>query len=306
MTVPNRHDPGNSYRYGFNGKEKDDEIKGDDNSYDFGARMYDPRVGRWFARDPLAKKFAEWSPYNFVMNNPINMIDPDGREPIYGWHYFDPSFKLKKTQWYAYTDGVYVTSSFNAAAKYCTENLRADAFENVFQRNSYYNWVQKQADSKDINSKWFGAAGLVTAWNAVGGIDMWNGPMITDNTEDFLRGGNKFLFSYNMKNAKDLLNDGKLSRGFTDANGKKQSFEGLTGRDLDLKMVEAEQSKVQEYINNYKGKDIDAIMTNINSLFTGLPSQFLGKAEINDVMKTSFDSGKTFDFKKYEDRVKLT
>lgn len=40
--VPNRHGSSGSYRYGFNGKEKDDEIKGEGNSIDFGSRMYDP------------------------------------------------------------------------------------------------------------------------------------------------------------------------------------------------------------------------------------------------------------------------
>ncbi|KAF5061562.1 hypothetical protein DSECCO2_314130 [anaerobic digester metagenome] len=39
-------------------------------------------VSRWISPDPLAEKFPSWSPYNFVMNNPINLIDPDGREPI--------------------------------------------------------------------------------------------------------------------------------------------------------------------------------------------------------------------------------
>jgi RHS repeat-associated protein len=39
------------YRYGYNGKEKDNEIKGEANSLDYGARIYDPRVGRWMCTD---------------------------------------------------------------------------------------------------------------------------------------------------------------------------------------------------------------------------------------------------------------
>src|SRR5690554_756067 len=71
-----------SYRYGFNSMEKDDNIKGEGNSYDFGARIYDPRVGRWLSRDPQAGKYTSWSPYHFGYNNPIITIDPNGEENI--------------------------------------------------------------------------------------------------------------------------------------------------------------------------------------------------------------------------------
>ncbi len=50
------------YRYGFQGLEKDDEIKGEGNSINYKYRMHDPRVGRFFAVDPLAGKFAWNSP----------------------------------------------------------------------------------------------------------------------------------------------------------------------------------------------------------------------------------------------------
>lgn len=70
-----------AYRYGLNGKERDDEIKGNGNSYDFGARLYDSRVGRWLSIDPYAEKFPALSSYVGNGNNPINITDPDGNEP---------------------------------------------------------------------------------------------------------------------------------------------------------------------------------------------------------------------------------
>jgi RHS repeat-associated protein len=71
-----------AYRYGFNSKEKSDEIKGDGNSVDFGARIYDTRLGRWLSTDPLQAKFPDQTPYHFVTNNPINVIDYNGKDTI--------------------------------------------------------------------------------------------------------------------------------------------------------------------------------------------------------------------------------
>ena len=68
------------YRFGFNGKENDNEIKGTGNSLDFGARIYDPRAVRWASVDPLQKKYAELSPYQFCANNPIKFVDKDGKD----------------------------------------------------------------------------------------------------------------------------------------------------------------------------------------------------------------------------------
>ena len=98
MLVPNRHGSSNSYRYGFNGKEKDDELKGIGNSYDFGARMLDPRVGRWFARDPLSQKYPYDSPYMFSGNSPISMMDPDGERKRKITLIYDESGNLVDTQ----------------------------------------------------------------------------------------------------------------------------------------------------------------------------------------------------------------
>ena len=64
--------------YKFNGKELDEET----GLHYYGARYYDPRISIWQSVDPLAERGRGISPYVFCMNNPINMIDPDGRWPI--------------------------------------------------------------------------------------------------------------------------------------------------------------------------------------------------------------------------------
>jgi RHS repeat-associated protein len=67
-----------AYRYGFNGKEK--ETDGTADNYDFGARIYDGRLGRWLGVDPLFKKYKSYSTYVFAMNVPLFFIDMDGCE----------------------------------------------------------------------------------------------------------------------------------------------------------------------------------------------------------------------------------
>jgi RHS repeat-associated protein len=78
--VPNRHGSTADYRYGFQGQEKDDEIKGEGNSLNYTFRMHDPRVGRFFALDPLKAKFAWNSPYAFSSNNVIHGVELEGLE----------------------------------------------------------------------------------------------------------------------------------------------------------------------------------------------------------------------------------
>jgi len=72
----------NDYRFGFQGQEKDDEIKGAGNSINYKYRMHDPRIGRFFAVDPLAAKYPQWSPYQFSGNQVIATIELEGLEPL--------------------------------------------------------------------------------------------------------------------------------------------------------------------------------------------------------------------------------
>ncbi|MCG2613738.1 RHS repeat-associated core domain-containing protein [Terrimonas sp. NA20] len=78
MIMPGRTN--GDYRYGFNGKENDNEVKGEGNQQDYGMRIYDPRLGKFLSVDPLAKSYPWYTPYQFAGNKPIAFIDRDGLE----------------------------------------------------------------------------------------------------------------------------------------------------------------------------------------------------------------------------------
>jgi len=82
MQMPGRaFTVGSSYRYGFNGKENDNEVKNKEGSQqDYGMRIYDTRVGKFLSVDPVAAKYPYLTPYQFASNSPVSGIDLDGLE----------------------------------------------------------------------------------------------------------------------------------------------------------------------------------------------------------------------------------
>jgi RHS repeat-associated protein len=119
MLLPNRQGSVDSYRYGFNGKELDNELKGEGNSYDFGARMYDPRIMRSFSTNKLESKYPYVSPYVFTLNRPIDAKDPDGNEVyilynketktlyIVDLDYYDKNLPNKKVNYKDFNEIIY-------------------------------------------------------------------------------------------------------------------------------------------------------------------------------------------------------
>ncbi|WP_317207360.1 RHS repeat domain-containing protein [Chryseobacterium gleum] len=66
---------GSFYGYKYNGKELQET-----GMYDYGARMLMPDLGRWGSMDAMSEKYSAWSPYNYAINNPVMVIDPDGND----------------------------------------------------------------------------------------------------------------------------------------------------------------------------------------------------------------------------------
>jgi RHS repeat-associated protein len=123
MLLPNRNGSSVDYRYGFNGMEGDDEISGEGNSYDFGARMMNPRVGRWFTPDPKASNAPSLTPYRFGFNNPVRYLDPDGEYEIDGHFWTVLAYGIAK--------GLSVQQSIvlAVAAEHLDHHVHGDDFE---------------------------------------------------------------------------------------------------------------------------------------------------------------------------------
>jgi len=82
MTMAGRSLNTDDYRYGFNGKEFDHDWDGGGATYDYGFRIYDPRVARFLSVDPLTQKYPGITPYAYAENDAVRCIDMDGLEKI--------------------------------------------------------------------------------------------------------------------------------------------------------------------------------------------------------------------------------
>jgi RHS repeat-associated protein len=103
MEMVNRYSSPGSFRYGFNGKEKDNEDYGEGNSYDYGNRIYNSRLGKFLSTDPISSEYPELSPYQFASDRPIDGIDRDGLE----W-FGDPSvpYEIARAILFGWVDDV--------------------------------------------------------------------------------------------------------------------------------------------------------------------------------------------------------
>lgn len=104
ITVGRSWKAGSEYRYAFNGKESDSETYGEGNIYDYGFRIYNPRLGKFLSVDPLTKGYPWYTPYQFAGNKPIVAIDLDGLEEYLVHYIYDEHGEITKIRVTTYKD----------------------------------------------------------------------------------------------------------------------------------------------------------------------------------------------------------
>ncbi|WP_353779237.1 RHS repeat-associated core domain-containing protein [Winogradskyella sp. 3972H.M.0a.05] len=135
MLIHKRYGATDDYRYGFQGQEKDDEIKGKGNSYDYGNRFHDPRVGRWLSLDAVSK--SHQGNYNFASNSPKMLIDKRGDDD----YYYD-----------AITNSMYVIRNSAPHRFFFTEYIYSDSENGICELFEKYKIIMdNEFPSEELN-----------------------------------------------------------------------------------------------------------------------------------------------------------
>ncbi|MBY0426109.1 MAG: RHS repeat-associated core domain-containing protein, partial [Cytophagales bacterium] len=270
-------------RYGFNGHENDNET----GWQDYGMRIYDPKLARFFRVDPITKQYPWYSPYLFAGNMPIHCVDLDGLEPV-EVSFYDanrrPRPLLSSTEWYT-VRGKTEAESYHNAFMYNTQYGETQAYKTIQSRSDWYAHAHKMVNANGQSNYWFKAAQKVTAWWAVGaadqinlGLQFWPGKYLgmTDDAENLLRSANVYLLQENFKNfGPYVLGKGPI-KWVNTKTGLLETFKHLSGAELDNQMVVIEMTTLQNYLDEYKEKYImqhgkekwNSVHTNINQLFS--------------------------------------
>jgi RHS repeat-associated protein len=250
------------HRYGYNGKENDNEVKGEGNQQDYGFRIYDPRVARFLSVDPLAKSFAWYTPYQFAGNGPILHIDLDGLEEVNAVSYFMEKLffgkQLRKSEWLD-IDRHCACRTFADAAEYNTTALNSRYYQPINQIHNYYQWADERLQAASVDIRWFKAAEEVTSpVTGIGASSIPGSSLIgfDEDATEFLEKGNSFLFGKNISMMKAVLSS--------------RAFQGLTGQAADNAMVKAEQTAMTGFMQDYEkrigAQRFNKIMDNLNTV----------------------------------------
>jgi RHS repeat-associated protein len=154
--LPGRNYSSDSYRFGFNGKENDNDVYNATGTFqDYGMRMYDPRIGRFPSVDPIAAQYPELTPYQFASNTPIQATDLDGLEADFSAGKVAP-LKYTNPQW------IHATAAVNTAG--AAWNTLVDLSELVVNILPPYNAFNEGAGYEKVGKGFASAATGAYDW----------------------------------------------------------------------------------------------------------------------------------------------
>jgi RHS repeat-associated protein len=145
-----------AYRYGFNGQEKDNEIKGVGNSINYKARIYDDRLGKFLSVDPLTDNFPWYTPYQFAGNTPIAAIDLDGLEEVIVIKRYNPKgvfqgYMMKLNTEKPKNGGEWEKGSFG----FKNGKIEGNAINNKEHSSAYFGLMDKDNSDPNVHHRVF-------------------------------------------------------------------------------------------------------------------------------------------------------
>ncbi|WP_438424960.1 RHS repeat-associated core domain-containing protein [Aquimarina macrocephali] len=254
---------GRKHNFGFNGKEEQNSL--DFGMLDFGARNYDPALGRWMNIDPLAEFMPSFSPFSYAFDNPVLYIDIDGMLPMGPGDRVAAakSINSSDTRTYKMVGG---TAAYNDNYVDCSEFAREVALADGYDpgRDS-----RTQAKYYQENGQWVTnisevKAGDFVYWRKPGTTRISHTGVVTRVNNDgtlhiiqstYNKGGISINDKYNTSTDGALWKGGKYEREFVGAG--RPAGEGFVGP-LTLSQFEAANESFSliipddEYIKYYK------------------------------------------------------
>jgi RHS repeat-associated protein len=208
----------------YQGKELQDELG--INLYDFEWRQYDPTIGRTTTMDPHADSYHEHSPFSWVANNPINVIDPDGRD----FRVKTEKDDEKKTGTITISTTIHVTGSgasqklVDKYNKYAEKNFKEGTYEQdgityTVKFDVKYEYAEEAPEKMEAGDN------LLTLNGVSGGVSQVSGIESTDKNGDktSFTGNKGSIFKQDQSSASTIFHESMHFLGLTDRYDEKMS-----------------------------------------------------------------------------------